>query len=388
MNTYNEIKVFISYAREDESKAISIYKSLEKISIIKPWIDVYDLSPGDDWEYKISHVLENCQFVIILLSKHSINTVGYVQKEVREVLDLYNLFPPGKIFIIPVRLEKCKPKHRELKKIHWVDIFDDFEFGMRKIISTIIENCNFQNSVEIHNYSNDEITKVNILTNSEINLIDRTTPNIKKMSQKEIDIQLGTYYVETILPDIINKVSNSYRRNIAIIFIDIDELTIINKQFGNMVGDEVLKIIGGMLNAREIIYKAGRCGDDTFYALLLKVDHVKAKKKCEKIRKQIERFSWFRVAPNLRVTCTIGFSILTPEEDPKEWIYRAIHGMLDGKKLGGNIVNQGPNFSGIIDYSSEVEVKSQKPIPKSYKKEIDFKKELNDFSLNLRDHFS
>ena len=52
-------------------------------------------------------------------------------------LDLLDQFPRSQIFVIPVRLEECKPDREKLEKIHWADMFPDWEKGLTKILSSI-----------------------------------------------------------------------------------------------------------------------------------------------------------------------------------------------------------------------------------------------------------
>lgn len=143
MNPKTEIKIFIGYAREDESHAERIYNFLKKITGVVPWMDKKSLLPGADWEEEIMTAIEESRFVLMLLSSQSVNKQGYVQKEALEILDRLKRFPPGEIFIIPVRIDYCTPRYRDLKKLHWVDLFgqtntpekinDGFKSGLRKI---------------------------------------------------------------------------------------------------------------------------------------------------------------------------------------------------------------------------------------------------------------
>ena len=143
MNPKTEIKIFIGYAREDESHAERIYNFLKKISGVIPWMDKKNLLPGANWEEEIMTAIEESRFVLMLLSSQSVNKQGYVQKEALEILDRLKRFPPGEIFIIPVRIDYCTPRYRALKKLHWVDLFgqtntkrkldDGFKNGLKKI---------------------------------------------------------------------------------------------------------------------------------------------------------------------------------------------------------------------------------------------------------------
>ena len=49
--------------------------------------------------------------------------VGIVQKEIKKALDFSDEKPEGAVFIIPVRLEECKPPER-LLKWHYADYFE------------------------------------------------------------------------------------------------------------------------------------------------------------------------------------------------------------------------------------------------------------------------
>lgn len=133
----NPIQVFISYAREDVDAAKKIWEFLNKEDDIRPWLDLEALSPGADWQRSIMHAIKESRFILVLLSNNSINKRGYVQKEISEAIDRYTYFPPGKIFLIPVRLEECEPAHDILHKLNWVDLFNGWEKGLDKIVRTL-----------------------------------------------------------------------------------------------------------------------------------------------------------------------------------------------------------------------------------------------------------
>jgi hypothetical protein len=58
----------------------------------------------------------------VCLSKASIGKTGYVQREIRMILDLADEQPEGKIFIIPARLEACEVPDR-LSRWQWVALY-------------------------------------------------------------------------------------------------------------------------------------------------------------------------------------------------------------------------------------------------------------------------
>jgi hypothetical protein len=132
----NRPRPFISYAREDQRDAIQLYGDLCTLGA-DPWLDIAALRPGDDWEYAIRQALTSSTHVVALISRHSVNKRGFVQKELRLALEILSEFPPGQIFLIPARLEDVEPRHAELKKIHRVDLFVDRTDAIQNIARTL-----------------------------------------------------------------------------------------------------------------------------------------------------------------------------------------------------------------------------------------------------------
>lgn len=127
---------FISYAREDQRHAIRLYGELCAMGA-EPWFDAVALLPGQDWEQAIRAALASCSHVIALISRRSIDKRGFVQKELRTALELLREFPPGEIFLIPVRLEDVEPQHEELRRIQWADLFADRSVALKKIARSL-----------------------------------------------------------------------------------------------------------------------------------------------------------------------------------------------------------------------------------------------------------
>ena len=155
----------------------------------------------------------------------------------------------------------------------------------------------------------------------------------------------GTQFVEEQLPRIVKRALSEGSAP-AVVFIDIDDLTLINKTFGRNVGDAVIDAVYEIVRRRSLgkaKYK-GRCGEDTFYSVLFDADRVL--KYCEKIRTDVNKYPWNAVTPKLHVSCTIGYAALKSDEEPHEWLARAILGMLDGKRQGRGTIRNGPRFSG------------------------------------------
>ncbi len=117
-----KLKVFLCHASEDKVAVRELYQRLSAESWIDPWLDEEKLLPGQDWDVEIEKAAEDTDAVIICLSDSSINKEGYVQKELRIVLDVALRMPEDTIFLLPLRLEECILP-RKLRKLQYTDYF-------------------------------------------------------------------------------------------------------------------------------------------------------------------------------------------------------------------------------------------------------------------------
>ena len=137
-------KIFISYAREDEATAETIYASLVNLGH-SVWLDRKKLVPGQEWKMEIEKAIQSSDIFLACLSKHSVDKVGFVQTELRRALEVTDLMPEGKIYIIPVRLDECEVPFK-LKNLQWVDYFEiGSGDGLLRAINT---HSNAENDLE------------------------------------------------------------------------------------------------------------------------------------------------------------------------------------------------------------------------------------------------
>lgn len=144
----NAKKVFLSYAREDSKKAEQIFNDLTKHGI-DVWFDKISIDAGQKWQESIEKGIEQSELFIVLLSKNSVSKTGFIQKEIRIALEKFDLYPPGKSFVIPVRLDNCKPEHLILNKLQWLDLFPprNYENGLKKILRRLQSDSNLLRSI-------------------------------------------------------------------------------------------------------------------------------------------------------------------------------------------------------------------------------------------------
>ena len=102
------------------------------------WLDEHELLPGQDWEREITRAVRASDVVVVCLSKNSITKSGYVQKEIRYILDVADEKPEGTIFLVPLRLEECDVPER-LRRWQWVDLFE--REGFEKLLTALEERA-------------------------------------------------------------------------------------------------------------------------------------------------------------------------------------------------------------------------------------------------------
>jgi hypothetical protein len=155
------LRVFISYAREDSKDANRLYNDL-KISGLDPWLDTESLLGGQKWRIAIKEAIKNSRYFIPLLSSNSVEKIGYVQREFKEAFEVLKEFPESKIFVIPARLDESKVDDEKLREIHIVDLFPDWRAGIRKILKSIgIEDSKLtETNQESSLYQYDEWTEL------------------------------------------------------------------------------------------------------------------------------------------------------------------------------------------------------------------------------------
>lgn len=130
------MSVFISYAREDRVFAARISKEFDDAGV-SHWIDTKSISPGEDWKRSIKLGLKEADLVMILISSNSISKRGFVQREIKEALDLLKEMPEGETYIIPVRIDDCEPSDLALRDLNYYDLFPNLERGLFNLVEHI-----------------------------------------------------------------------------------------------------------------------------------------------------------------------------------------------------------------------------------------------------------
>lgn len=127
-------KIFLSYVREDEIKVRKLYKNLEKAGF-HPWMDVYNIRKGTNWELAIERAISETDFFVICISKSSQEKRGYFRHEVNKAIALCLQKLDDDVFLIPLRLDQTSIKDESLRKYQWINYYEPD--GLEQILEAL-----------------------------------------------------------------------------------------------------------------------------------------------------------------------------------------------------------------------------------------------------------
>ncbi|MBE0669877.1 MAG: SUMF1/EgtB/PvdO family nonheme iron enzyme [Anaerolineales bacterium] len=137
MPTNRPLRVFLCHSSNDKPAVRELYQKLRAEPWIQPWLDEEELYPGQDWNMEIEKAVEAADAIIVCISKGSITKEGYVQRELRIVLDYADYKPEGTLYLMPVRLEECDPPRR-LRPWQYADYFEgQRERGLERLLVSL-----------------------------------------------------------------------------------------------------------------------------------------------------------------------------------------------------------------------------------------------------------
>jgi cold shock CspA family protein len=132
------LRIFLCHSSNDKPLVRNLYQRL-KSDNFDPWLDEEKLLPGQDWRQEITKAVRRADVVLVCLSRGSVSKAGYVQKEIKDALDIADEQPEGTIFLIPLKLEECEVPER-VSRWQWVNYFD--ENGYKKLVNALHARAN------------------------------------------------------------------------------------------------------------------------------------------------------------------------------------------------------------------------------------------------------
>jgi CheY-like chemotaxis protein len=121
------LRVFLCHASEDKPTVRDLHERLKQDGFL-PWLDEAQLCGGQDWELEIRRAVRDSDVVVACISRKAVGKTGFLQKEIREVLDRADEHPEGTVFVIPVKLEGCDMPDR-LRRWQWIDLTQQSGYG-------------------------------------------------------------------------------------------------------------------------------------------------------------------------------------------------------------------------------------------------------------------
>jgi len=128
-------------------------------------------------------------------------------------------------------------------------------------------------------------------------------------------------------------------RPCAVALLDIDHFKSVNDRFGHAAGDEVLRRVAATVtrSIREVDQLA-RYGGEEFLLLLDGLSLTEARRACRRVGQLITEIDWEDVAPDLRVTASIGVAVVKPGLNREAILREADAAMYAAKAAGRNTV--------------------------------------------------
>lgn len=128
-------KVFISHSSKDKQFATWISVDLANRGH-QPWLDEWKIKAGESIPKAIANGLDDCEFVIVVLSENAIQS-RWVEREWHE--KYWDEVSSGKISVIPVLLRKCEIP-RFLKTKRYADFTDSYNDGLEDVLVTLADS--------------------------------------------------------------------------------------------------------------------------------------------------------------------------------------------------------------------------------------------------------
>jgi hypothetical protein len=160
------LSVFLCHSSSDKPIVRELFRRL-RLDGLDPWLDEEKLLPGQPWAEQIEEAVRKSDVVVICLSNNAVTREGFVQKEIRQAIDVAEEKPEDTIFLIPLRLEACNVPRR-LSHLQWVDHFE--HLGYERLLNALELRAKSLGRVfgdRYRNMSQSDFCKVQIATIAE-----------------------------------------------------------------------------------------------------------------------------------------------------------------------------------------------------------------------------
>jgi hypothetical protein len=129
-------QVFVAYVVEDLDLARRVRDGIAAAGCAA-WLDKDKLLPGQNWPRAIERAISISDVFVACFSSRSIAKRGQFQSELRYALDCARRRPLDEVFVVPLRFEPCTVPSRIADQVHYVDLFPDWDRGMKRVVRAI-----------------------------------------------------------------------------------------------------------------------------------------------------------------------------------------------------------------------------------------------------------
>ncbi len=136
-------KIFISYVKENRRDVEHLVAEIEKRGVMT-WLDRKDIKPGQRWADAIrSGIRDGAFFIACFSAEYQRRNKSYMNEELTIAIEELRQRSTDSYWFIPVKLSPCEIPDRDigggatLRSLQWVDLFDDWDNGIARILSVI-----------------------------------------------------------------------------------------------------------------------------------------------------------------------------------------------------------------------------------------------------------
>jgi diguanylate cyclase (GGDEF)-like protein len=343
---------FLSYSKVDKKWAEWIAWQLEDAgytTVLQAW----DFSPGSNFVLKMQEAAATTQRTIVVLSENYLRSLPAAS----EWAAAFARDPGGNLAaVLPVRVQPCSPEGL-LRQLVYVDLVGIAEESARAYLLAGVQHGRMKprsaplfpggpSEQDARRQPYPGARKGRRLPAWELRPRQWDPPGPGSQTPEpswppEIPPARirGANDLATRLPWLVDSIGDS---PLSLVLVDIDGQNGINKRFGAAVGDDVIATIATLVREVTAAYDTGRCGDDTFYAVLCRTPAVRASAIAEDIRRAVQEYPWESIAADLYVACSIGVVEARVSERAEDLVGRASYGMARARRRGGDQVVVGP----------------------------------------------
>lgn len=124
----NNLRIFLCHTSADKDFVRRLAHDLWTLDVI-PWLDEWNLEPGDSIHENIGEALDECAFVAVILSPESVSS-NWVKKELRQALSREDR--TGEKSVIPILYRSVKPPPFLEDKLY-VDFQESYLKGLGRL---------------------------------------------------------------------------------------------------------------------------------------------------------------------------------------------------------------------------------------------------------------